>query len=293
MRFNLALLEVGIRPEDAAIILHTTNLPKLRKVLPWLVERRPDLFDAYQSVHSDPATATLRKRTYAASFVPYRDRTMIFVGLYRVVEARDMVTAEIYADPRFAELERDFGASDTGPDVNKRARSHQVRFTLDLMPQLAELRGRLTILSPQGRTYARLAERLDPAIAAIYPEPVFAPPFPAWRDLVLTCSELRLLPESWRQRLAEWRGVYMILDASDGGRYVGSAYGGENLAGRWKAHVSGELGVTAELGKRDVANFRFSILERVSPDMPPDEVIALESSWKRRLHTLEFGLNRQ
>ena len=32
-------------------------------------------------------------------------------------------------------------------------------------------------------------------------------------------------------------------------------------------------------------NFRFSILERVSPNMEADKVIALEATWKDRLHT--------
>jgi hypothetical protein len=34
-----------------------------------------------------------------------------------------------------------------------------------------------------------------------------------------------------------------------------------------------------------------SILQRVSPDMEPAEIILLESSWKDRLHTREFGMN--
>lgn len=293
MRFHLVLQDAGIRPEDVAVVLHTTGLPKLRRLLPWLVEHRPDLFDAYQSVHSDMATATLRKRQFAASFVPYSDRVMLFAGLFRVADVQQMATAELYADPRFAELESDFGASDTSPARNVRARSHQMLFTLRPVPEFADLRGRLTIAAPQGRTYVRHAEKLDPEITAIFPEPAFARPVPDWRDLVLTSAEVRLLPESWRRRLAEWRGIYMILDATDGGRYVGSAYGRENLAGRWKAHVAGEHGVTAELAKRDTAGFRFSILERVNPDLPDDEVVALESSWKRRLHTLDFGLNRQ
>jgi len=41
-----------------------------------------------------------------------------------------------------------------------------------------------------------------------------------------------------------------------------------------------------------VAAFIFTILQRVSPDMEPDDVIRLESSWKQRLHTRQpYGLN--
>jgi hypothetical protein len=56
-------------------------------------------------------------------------------------------------------------------------------------------------------------------------------------------------------------------------------------------HVAGESGVTAELRKRDPKQFRFSILERVSPDLPPDEVIRIERSWMDRLDTIRHGLN--
>ena len=38
--------------------------------------------------------------------------------------------------------------------------------------------------------------------------------------------------------------------------------------------------------------FRFTILQLVAPTMPASDVIHLESSWKRRLHTrAPYGLN--
>ncbi|MBL4559231.1 MAG: hypothetical protein JKP98_25855 [Rhodobacteraceae bacterium] len=41
----------------------------------------------------------------------------------------------------------------------------------------------------------------------------------------MTGLELRALPASWAPVLREWRGVYLIVDQTDGARYVGSAYG--------------------------------------------------------------------
>ena len=47
-----------------------------------------------------------------------------------------------------------------------------------------------------------------------------------------------------------------------------------------------------QLRKRDPKNFRFTMLQRVSPDMEADDVLRLESTWKERLHTRQpFGLN--
>jgi hypothetical protein len=91
--------------------------------------------------------------------------------------------------------------------------------------------------------------------------------------------------------LREWRGVYLIVDQTDGARYVGSAYGADNLLGRWRAHVQGDQGITAKLRARNPAHFHFAILERMAPDDPAEDVIAREMTWIARLDTRRHGLN--
>ncbi len=101
-----------------------------------------------------------------------------------------------------------------------------------------------------------------------------------------------MLRGSWRARLSEWHGIYLIFDESDGKSYVGSAYGRDNILGRWDVYVRNGHGGNRELRDRDPRNFRFTILERLAPDLPPEDVISKESSWKLRLHTrAPFGLN--
>jgi hypothetical protein len=83
-----------------------------------------------------------------------------------------------------------------------------------------------------------------------------------------------------------------IFDASDGKGYVGSAYGDTNLLGRWQNYAASGHGGNALLRKRDRKNFRFSILERVSPDAHAKDVCQLEGTWKDRLHARSpHGLN--
>lgn len=69
----------------------------------------------------------------------------------------------------------------------------------------------------------------------------------------------------------------------------------------WLAHskqpLQGGYATTGHGGNRELrasnpANLRFSILQLTSPDLPAGQVVALEDSWKQRLHTREFGLNR-
>jgi len=91
--------------------------------------------------------------------------------------------------------------------------------------------------------------------------------------------------------LSQWRGIYFIFDENDSKGYVGSAYGTENIPGRWLSYAAGGHGGNKELRKRDPTHFRFSIPQRVSPDMEPAEIIWLESGWKDRLHTREFRMN--
>ena len=46
------------------------------------------------------------------------------------------------------------------------------------------------------------------------------------------------MPKRWQATLAEWRGIYYIFDVSDGRGYVGSAYGTDNLLGRWRNYAA-------------------------------------------------------
>lgn len=115
---------------------------------------------------------------------------------------------------------------------------------------------------------------------------------PHWSEIVLEHEELQFLPRSWKAALSQWRGIYYIFDVSDARGDVGSASGNENIHGRWMNYALTGHGGNVLLKDRDLRNFRFSILQRFSPDMPTEEIVNIESSWKQRLHTQQFGLNR-
>jgi len=114
---------------------------------------------------------------------------------------------------------------------------------------------------------------------------------PDWRSLIVEWNEFGILPRSWREELSRWRGVYFILDHSDGKGYVGAAYGPENLYGRWLTYSKCGHGGNAKMKGRNPDDLRFSILQILPHDMNVDEVQQIEKSWKDRLHTREFGLN--
>ena len=122
-------------------------------------------------------------------------------------------------------------------------------------------------------------------VMAILPDNAFALAMPAWRELVIAWQDLDSLPRKWSEILSQWRGIYYIFDRSERKGYVGSAYGEENVLGRWRNCAARGNGGNRLLRGRDPQNFEFSILERTSRDMPAEEVIAREVTWKVRLHS--------
>lgn len=287
----MLLREAGIDPTGVAVALHTPPERRLRRILGALVAEEPHLFQAYQSNHRRGPEATLKARKYLASFVSADRKEMNFAGLFAIDGWRERRAADFDADPHHIELRARFGTKSFAAQAIEEGRGSFAEFTLRPLPLMQDLRGRLVISHLPTQSYIRLAENLDPQIVEIRRQSELVPPPPNWKEFILTAQDLRTLPREWGQRLSGWRGVYLITDERDGGRYVGSAYGEDNLLGRWQAHIARDTGVTVELGQRDPALFRFSILQLLLHDATADEVVIVENDWKNRLHTRQWGLN--
>ncbi len=292
MEFNDLLRWNDIDPASVVLALHKPAGAFARRALCVLSEEDKPAFAAYQSHHPIIQQSTLAKRPVMASFVPTTEGEMTFVGLFSKVSQAPILHGELACDPDFIRMLEAVtrpwsgGVHSLFPLIEGR-----LRFALEDMDQLADLKGRLTVVDPVARNYMRLADRTPLKVIEVARVPRLVPPMPEWTDLVLSAAELRTLPKDWAIRLAEWRGVYLIIDDADGARYVGSAYGHTNFLGRWRAHIVNDTGATVELAKRNPATFRFSILQRLDPDMDAAAVIAVENTWKVRLHTRAFGLN--
>ena len=288
MQFQTLLDGLGIDARRVALCLHKPGDARDRLTLMTLAEAQAPEFETYQSTHSRQAEATLKARDIMASFITRGDGSLGFVGLYRQAGWQERNAAEFDADPAMQAMFAHF-ADPSG--FAPRGIETRAQFTLEPMRELAELRGRLIVTDPGARAYMRLAERTPLDIVAITALPDLAPPMPDWRALVIDTATLRALPRTWADTLRHWRGIYLIVDTQDGARYVGAAYGTENLLGRWRAHVAGDLGVTRDLSRRDPRGFHFSILEVLSPVAEIGEVTQLEQTWMDRLHTRLYGLN--
>lgn len=156
----------------------------------------------------------------------------------------------------------------------------------------ADWKGKLVIEWKTELVWCRRAHSSPFSINAVLEESALVPKIPEWDRMVLKWDELDLIPTAWKKELARWRGIYHIFDESSGKSYVGSAYGNDNLLGRWRNYKSSGHGGNVLLKKRDPKNFSFSILQLVAPNMEQKEIVSLEANWKERLHTrAPNGLN--
>jgi hypothetical protein len=292
MDLNTLLKSKGIDPREVIVMRHRPPEARLAKVIGWLAAEKPDLFNAYQQTQGakvERAMLELVGKGYVASFIAYGSGKALFVGLYKIGETTPLTFDTYWNVPAYAEL-REFNMNGFVPEPDRQT---ILWFDLTLTNHFVEWKGKLVIGWPAPDiSWWRRAERNVMPVIAINEESVLETAMPAWDAINLSWEELSVLPSKWRSALSHWRGVYFIFDESDGKGYVGSAYGDSNIYGRWSEYSASGHGGNKLLKKRNPCDFRFSILQRVSPDMSADEVIRLESSWKARLHTRHpFGLN--
>jgi hypothetical protein len=284
LELNTLLASVDIAPAEVIVVRHRPREPGFHRALPWLVADRPDLFELYQSIQADLATRTIRRATYLASFVGLNPGTATFAGLFKVRGAAPISEMEFLALSGAQEL--------MAYQLQGFAGDSNLRLDLEPLGVWADWVGRLVIdWTPPERSWIRRAERNQLAVRAITLESEFAKAMPSWDDIVLDWNDLAVLPKHWRHTFAEWRGIYFIFDTARGKGYVGSAYGDDNILGRWAAYARSGHGGNVRLRESRPQDLRFSILQLMAPAALSGEVQAAEASWKRRLQTREFGLN--
>lgn len=283
MDLNDLLNESSIDPDMTLVLRHRPKERKLRRVLPWLAVEKPEVFNAYQQTQGPKVEKQMLKASHVASFIGHEPGRALFVGLYENCGQKTSRKADRKQIPACCELAK-YDHEDGGAKL--------LWFDLVLTKHLCDWAGKLIVRWPTPEVvWSRWSGKNEFDVFAILEESLMAEEMPNWRELVLTWEDLQIIPKKWRAALSQWRGVYFILDVSDGKGYVGSAYGNENIRGRWEGYAKSGHGGNKLLRKRKPENLRFSILQRASPDMPANEVIDLESTWKERLHTRTHGLN--
>lgn len=116
--------------------------------------------------------------------------------------------------------------------------------------------------------------------------------FPGFTKLIRPLSEIETMPPTWKEVLRSNGGVYLLACPRTREHYVGSAYGEHGFLGRWEAYAANSHGGNIGLGIRDPSDYLVSVLEVAGSSATKEEIIALETTWKIKLHSRDIGLNR-
>lgn len=253
-----------------------------------------DLFNAYQQTHGpkvENALKTISGDGYVASFVGREAGRAVFVGLFAVKAFKSITYKQYWRIPEYQELK---ALGMKGWSKVDEDRSSILHFHLEHRSDFySDWKGKMVIEWPGPEiSWWRRAHKNKMPIHAIHEESVFDPKIVEWDRIDFTWSELQIIPSRLKAKLKEWKGVYYIFDVSDSKGYVGATYGKGNLFQRWDNYAATGHGGNNLLRNRNRDDFRFTILQRVSPDMEDKKLQQLEATWKRRLHTRSpLGLN--
>ena len=288
MDLNSLLSKCDIDPKTVLVFRHRPSEPQLNKVLPWLVVEKPKVFNAYQQIQGEKVEKAMQSAKFVASFLGREAGKALYVGLYRVLNWKPLAWQQCASLAEIRELVT-FGMT----PFSGGGRRCYLWFDLKRTDFFSDWIGKLIVSWPgKELSWWRWADRNAFLVQTIHEESVLDAAIPDWDKMNFTWDELHVLPKRWRAAMREWRGIYFVFDSGNRKGYVGSACGDDNILGRWENYAATGHGGNRLLKKRFPANFRFSILQRVSPDMLAKEVIQIESTWKERLHTRHpFGLN--
>lgn len=222
-------------------------------------------------------------REYIFSLIPdyHKSNKFIFGGVFRVVKRYD-----------------DWEETNKGYDI-------------ELVDEFIKFIGRLEIdfyryQGMRGRAFLLENYINDMVVSQITEKPYQGIDFSGYDNVCIDFSSLVMIvknqKQDWKVALENVKGVYVIVDKSNGKKYIGSAYGDNGIWSRWATYVySDGHGYNDELVNlikeegADYArrNFQLAILELLSMKTDDDTIIHRESFWKNVLLTRgEFGYNK-
>jgi len=183
------------------------------------------------------------------------------------------------------------------------ASTDYVIYHLEATDILAELKNRLVIDWGKGTINWCQNGTTDKEILEIRPA-VSEVEFISYDKVLLSFDTLRKIVynkaayKEWEDKLSAVAGVYLITDTKTGKHYVGSASGLEGgIWGRWSEYARTKHGGNKRLVELITAdpdycyNFQYSILEVFPLKRDKQEVLEYEQLYKKKLWSIQFGLN--
>lgn len=183
------------------------------------------------------------------------------------------------------------------------------RAVVRILENYKPLFGRLVIKYYKGQTYSRYVFNLSPiaseaVVKEILPCLYSGRQFEGYDRVHLSFNELqavfdgKIMP-TYLEAMKKINGVYCLTDKKTGKLYIGSAYGEEGVAQRWRNYLDSKHGDNRkliELYQQEgpsyfEKNFSFTLLEYFGLSYDPVKIIERESYWKDCLDTRQHGYN--
>lgn len=158
---------------------------------------------------------------------------------------------------------------------------------------------------PRGRAFYLEHHYSDMFVHEILREPYSGAQFPGFENIIIPFHELRSIISTqkpdWKAALSGVKGVYCIIDHSNGKKYIGSAYGEAGIWSRWSSYAWSGHGGDVQLRQlieakglaHAMSHFQIALLEYRPLASTDDSIIReRESHWKRlMLSRGDYGYN--
>jgi hypothetical protein len=280
-KFNQLLKNVGIDPRDVYVVRHKDTRAAPREARyggtsPYsLWATQLSQFELYQKIQSKEC---FRGRNWIASFVVTPDGRTLFAGLYRN-----------HGLTRFPE--RVQKCPSTGKAVGS---ERDYFYDLDPSDLLKDGAGKITVDWGKGfRSFIQKADSRKSGDKTILEmaSSVHELPFPGYRTFQYDLNKIRLIPLSWQQQLRRCQGIYLLTCKDHGKQYVGKADGLDGFWGRFCKYADNGHGGNRGMKIHKTSGYIVSILEALATSVP-EELNQLETTWKNKLGTRRWGLNK-
>lgn len=186
--------------------------------------------------------------------------------------------------------------------VNSRAK-------VKIIDRFIPLFGRLVVKYKKGNTYARYVFVMrnimeNCTVKEILPCQYSGERFEGYDRVHLPYSKLndvfhgKIMP-TYFEALKKVTGVYCLTDTKTGKLYIGSATGGEGVAGRWGDYLNSQHGGNEKLialynekgSEYFESHFTFTLIEYFGLSYDPESIREREKYWKHCFNTIKSGYN--
>jgi hypothetical protein len=275
----MLLAAAGIDPSEVRLLRHQTDKVLGRTPYSLWCDHVAD-FEQYQCIQKSTQRARFNGQYWASFVVPPSGETL-FVGLYKVSFAGAAPADAI--DPLSG-----------GPVGGIDNRIPYDLYETKRVEALSEYTGRLFIhwgdtISAR-RTWVQRADNQNKEIVELTRD-FREESFPGFTKLIRPLSQIETMPPSWKEVLRASRGVYLLACPRTREHYVGSASGENGFLGRWRAYAANSHGGNVGLRGRDWSDYLVSVLEVAASSASIEDIVALENTWKTKLHSRAIGLN--